>query len=163
MIPYQKAITNKISRLLAKYNIKTVHIPRKKNIHMLRPVKDDLGLKVPGMYRIPCECGKVYVGQTGRSIEARCKAHMRHVCLKQPDKSAVAEHNFNTGHRTDFSSTSVLDKTTGYMDCIVKEATEIQLNTGNFNRDNGFMWSQAWYPVMNMLSYQKDGQSRVST
>jgi hypothetical protein len=25
------------------------------------------------------------------------------------------------------------------------------------------MWSQAWYPVMNMLSYQKDGQSRVST
>jgi hypothetical protein len=49
-IPYQKAITNKISRLLAEYNIKTVHIPRKKNTHMLRPVKDDLGIKVPGVY-----------------------------------------------------------------------------------------------------------------
>jgi hypothetical protein len=33
IIPYQKAITNKISRLLAKYNIKTFHIPRMKNIH----------------------------------------------------------------------------------------------------------------------------------
>jgi hypothetical protein len=59
---------------------------------------------------------------------------MRHVRLKQPDKSAVAEHNFNTGHRIDFSSTSVLDKTTGYMDRLVKEEIEIRLNTGNFNQ-----------------------------
>jgi hypothetical protein len=89
---------------------------------MLMPVKDDLGLKVPGVYRIPCECDKVYIGQTGRSIEARCKEHMRHVCLKQPDMSAVVEQNFNTGHHIDFSSTSMLDKTTGYMDHLVKGA-----------------------------------------
>jgi predicted GIY-YIG superfamily endonuclease len=122
MLLYQKAITNKISRLLAKYNIKTVHNPWKKNIHMLRPVKDDLGLKVHGVYRIPCECDKAYAGQTGRFIEARCKEHIRHVRLKEPDKSTVVEHNFNTRHRTDFSSTSVLDKTTGYIDRLVKEA-----------------------------------------
>jgi hypothetical protein len=73
------------------------------------------------------------------------------------------EHNFNTGHRIDFSSTSVLDKMTGYMDCLVKEAIEIRLNTGNFNREGGFMLSQAWYPVINMLSNQKAGQNRVST
>jgi hypothetical protein len=88
-------MSNKVSRLVAKYNIKTVHIPKKKNRHMLRTVKDDLGLKVPGMYHIPCECGKVYVSQTGRSIEARCKEHMRHICLNQPEKSAVAEHSIN--------------------------------------------------------------------
>jgi hypothetical protein len=130
---------------------------------MLRPVKDDLGLKVHGVYQILCECGRVYVGQTGRSIEARYKEHMRHVRLKQPDKSAVAEHNFKTGHHIDFSSISVLDKTTGYMDRLVKEAIEIQLSTGNFNRDGGFMLSWAWYPVMNMLSNQKAGRNRVST
>jgi predicted GIY-YIG superfamily endonuclease len=45
---------------------------------MLRMVKDNLGLKVPGVYRIPCERGKVYVGQTGRSTEARCKEHEAH-------------------------------------------------------------------------------------
>jgi hypothetical protein len=74
-------MSNKISRLLARHNIKTVHIPKKKNIHMLRMVKDDLGLKVLGMYQIPCQCGKVYMGQTGRSIEVRCKECMRHICL----------------------------------------------------------------------------------
>jgi hypothetical protein len=57
---------------------------------------------------------------------------MRHVHLKQIDKSAVVEHNFNTGHRIDFSSTSMLDKTTGYMDCLAKEVIEIQLNARNF-------------------------------
>jgi hypothetical protein len=130
---------------------------------MLRPIKDDLGLKVSGVYQIPHECGKVYISQTGRSIEARCKEHMRHICLKQPDKSVVTEHKFNKGHRVDFSSTSVLDKTTGYMDRLVKEATEIQLNTGNFNRDGGFMLSRARYPVMNMLSNQKAGRNWAST
>jgi hypothetical protein len=79
MLQYQQAISNKITRLLAKYNISMVHIPKRKNIYMLRPVKDDLGLKVPGMYWIPCECSRVYIGQTGRSTEARHKEHTRHV------------------------------------------------------------------------------------
>jgi hypothetical protein len=48
--PYNKSYSNKISRLLAKFNIRTVHIPQKKTIQMLRSVKDDLGLNVPGMY-----------------------------------------------------------------------------------------------------------------
>jgi hypothetical protein len=38
MLPYQQAITKrKNSRLLAKYNIRTIHVPQKKNIYMLRP------------------------------------------------------------------------------------------------------------------------------
>jgi hypothetical protein len=101
---------------------------------MLRPVKDDVGLKVPGVYRIPSECGEVYVAQTGRSIEARCKEHLRHVRFEQPEKFAVVQHSINTGHRIDFSSTSVLDKAAGYMDRLVKEAIEIRLNFSNFNR-----------------------------
>jgi hypothetical protein len=49
-LPYQKSYSNKISRLLAKFNIRTVHITWKKTIHMLRSVKGDLGLNVPGVY-----------------------------------------------------------------------------------------------------------------
>jgi hypothetical protein len=48
-----------------------------KTIHMLRLMKDNLGLEVAGIYCVPCECGKVYVGQTGRSIETRCKEHIK--------------------------------------------------------------------------------------
>jgi hypothetical protein len=95
---------------------------------MLRMVKDKPGLKVPGVYRIPCECRKVYMGQTGRSIEARCKEHMRHICLDQLEKSVVAEHSVNTGHQIDFSNITVWDTTLGYMNRVVKEAVHIRLN-----------------------------------
>jgi hypothetical protein len=61
MLPYQRSVSNKISRLLNKYNIKTGNIPARKNMHLLRPVKDNLGLRVAGIYCSPCECGKVYI------------------------------------------------------------------------------------------------------
>jgi hypothetical protein len=57
-LPYQGAASHKASRLLAKFNIQTVYIPAK-NIHLIRQVKDKLGLRTSGIYRIPCECGKV--------------------------------------------------------------------------------------------------------
>jgi hypothetical protein len=53
------------------------------NIHLLRPVEDKLGLKAAGIYRIPCECGNVYVGKTRRTIEDRLKDNRRHVRLNQ--------------------------------------------------------------------------------
>jgi len=62
---------------------------------MLRSAKDRLGLKVPDIYCIPCELGKVYVGYT--------------------EKSAVAEHSNKVGHRIDFNSIYILAKVTGYM------------------------------------------------
>jgi hypothetical protein len=150
VLPYQQAITNKICRLLAKH-IKTIRVPRK-NMHMLRPVKDDLDLKVSGVYRIPCECGEVYVGQTGRSIEARCKERQRHIRLERPEKSAVAEHSINTGRRIDSSGTYILDTAAGYRNRLVKEAIEIRLNFNNFNRDGDHILSRARYPVINMTS-----------
>jgi hypothetical protein len=82
---------------------------------LLRIFKDDLSLQILGVYRIPCECGKVYIGQTGRSIEARFKEYMRHIRLDQPEESAVAQHSINTGHQIDFN-VLVLDRESGYMD-----------------------------------------------
>jgi hypothetical protein len=98
VLSYQHTTSNKISRLLGKHNITTIHIPMKKTTSNLRLLKDNFGRKTPGVYCIPCECRKVYVGQTRRSIEIRCKEHMRHFCLGQPERSAVAEHIIHAGH-----------------------------------------------------------------
>jgi len=42
------------------------------------------------------------------------------------------------------------------MDCLVKDAAEIQLNTNNFNTDSGFILNQAWYPVTNTVVKKQD-------
>jgi hypothetical protein len=122
MLPYQQGITNTICKLLTKYNIRTIHIPGRKNTCMLRPAKDDLSLRVPGTYQIMCDCGKVYTGQTGKSS---IRTSMRHIHLEQAEKSVVGEHNINTWHHTDFSSTSMMHKAAKYMDRLIKEATEL--------------------------------------
>jgi hypothetical protein len=48
---------------------------------MLRSAKDRLDLQALGVYWSLCECGQVYVGQSRRTFEARCKEHMKHVWI----------------------------------------------------------------------------------
>ena len=50
------------------------------------------------VYRIPCECGKVYIGETGRSMQERIKEHDRDIRLGRTQTSAVSEHTHETGH-----------------------------------------------------------------
>jgi hypothetical protein len=76
---------------------------------------------------------------------------MRHIRLDQPEKSAVAEHSINAGHKIDFNNVSVLDRASGYMDHLIKEAIQVRINQNNINRDNGFTLSQAWNPVTKLL------------
>jgi hypothetical protein len=76
--------------------------------HFLQPVKDNLGLKTPGVYSMSCECGQVYISQTTRSIETRVKEHQRHIHLEHPDKSAVAKHSINLGHHIQIQNTTIL-------------------------------------------------------
>jgi hypothetical protein len=72
-LPFVETVFNRISRVLARHNIKSVCLPHMKLSSLLRPVKDHLRLKTPGVYRIPCECGRVYIGHTGRSVDIRLK------------------------------------------------------------------------------------------
>jgi hypothetical protein len=105
LLLYQHFTCNKLSRLLAKHNIKNIHIPMKKNDRTLRPIKDDLGLKISVVYCIPCECGKVYVGQTSGTIEIRCQEHIRRPCHGQAEQSTVAEYLLKTEHEIQFEKT----------------------------------------------------------
>lgn len=69
------------------------HILAINSSHMLRPVKDDVELKVSEVYNIPCECGRVYTRQTGQPIETRCNEHDHHLWLHELDMSLLVEHS----------------------------------------------------------------------
>jgi len=64
-IPYTQKTFGRLSRMLAKHNIKSVALPPRKISTYFPPVKDALGLRTPGVYSIPFECGEVYTGQSG--------------------------------------------------------------------------------------------------
>jgi hypothetical protein len=112
------------------------------------PVKDIIGLKTPGVYRVSFKCGLVYIGQTGRSIEVRIKQHQRNIRLLQLDKSALAEHGFNHSHKILLQDVEVLSTKSGYLDRLIMEAIEVNLHPNNINREDGLILSGAWKPII---------------
>jgi hypothetical protein len=105
---YKPVLSTLLERTRGLCDIKCVGLQPRKISSFLRPVKDDLGLGTTGVYNITCECGHVYIEQTGRSIRTRIKEHHRHIRLGHPDKSAVAEGRFHHTHLIKFQETWIL-------------------------------------------------------
>jgi len=78
LLPYTQTTFGRLSRMLSNYNIKSVALSPRKISNFLPPFKEALGLRIPGIYGIPCECGKVHVGQSGRTIQHRIQEQGRH-------------------------------------------------------------------------------------
>ena len=94
VLPYIKGVSEVLRRCLQQQGIRTVlksdttlrsHLVRPKDA--LEPTKRD-GV----VYKIPCECGKVYIGETGRAMQDRIKEHDRDIRLARTQNSAVSEH-----------------------------------------------------------------------
>ena len=51
----------------------------------------DLAKQDGVVYRIPCEYGEVYIGQTGRPMQDRIKEHDRDIRLARTETSAEEE------------------------------------------------------------------------
>ena len=150
-LPYIKGVTERIGKVLRKYKIQTVYRPTRKLQQYLGTPKDRRDpLQAAGVYRIPCSCGKVYIGTTKRSINTRISEHKRNCRLGQTEKSAVAEHALLDGeHKIMFENTDVLSTTSHYSTRIHLEAIEIHKHTNNFNKkEEGINIPAIWHTIL---------------
>ncbi|KAJ4426382.1 hypothetical protein ANN_27196 [Periplaneta americana] len=136
---------------------------------MLRSSKDKRDkLLSAGVYRIPCSCGKVYIGTTQWSVRTRLTEHNRNCRLGHIDKSAVAAHAYQEGdHNIRFKDMDILSTTTHFFSHLHREAIEIYKHDNNFNRkEEGVKVNKCWYPVLHRTDkplQQKDGTQNRSS
>jgi hypothetical protein len=164
-LPYIRGVTDKIGRLLRRrLSIRTIFRPHTKIRQVLRSPKDRDPLGSPGVYEIPCGCGKAYVGETGRNVSTRLLEHIRNVKKMDVRNSAVAEHACDTGasHFIRFDMARLLVREKGYVPRKIREAIEIGRRP-NFNRDGGWMLPPAWKTIIPKLKWTACSDNPVDT
>ena len=97
---------------------------------------------------IPCECGKAYIGETGRPMQDRIKEHDQDIRLARIETSAVSEHAHNTGYKPLCNEVKFINRDPYYCTRRVKEAIHIILHLNNINRDSGIEIPEAWMPTI---------------
>ena len=88
------------------------------------------------MDTIPCECGKVHIGETGRCMHERIKENERDIQLSRTQTSAVSEHANKTRNYPLLDEVKFIDRDPHWYSRRVKEAVHIRLHPNNVNKDN---------------------------
>ena len=112
--------------------------------------------------RIPCECGKVYMGETGRPMQDRIKEHDRDIRLARTETSAVSQHAHNTGHKQLWNEVKLIDRDPYYYARRVKKAIHIGLHPDNINRDSGIEILEAWMPTIKKHNDRRAARQRTT-
>ena len=105
-----------------------------------RPTKDSIKGVV---YRVPCECGAAYIGETGRNLKLRLSEHKRSVKNKDPN-NGLAVHAKLTNHKIMWDNAEVLTNEPNWTKRKVKEALYIKRTDKTLNLDQGYQLDTVW-------------------
>ena len=148
-IPYIQGTTDRIARILRKYDVPTTFRPLNTIRGSLRSVKDSIDPKdMKGVYLIPCSCGTPYIGETGRSINQWISEHSADLRHGRTKSSALAEHAGKTMHHVCIEDAQVIAKVAQFHHRKFREALEIEKRPNNLNRDDGWRISRCWVPAL---------------
>ena len=140
ILPYVRHLSETIRRILTPLGIYTCfrphHTLRRTLVHLKDPTP--LRQRTGVVYRIPCSsCEKVYIGQTGRTLDHRLKEHRRALTSGNVQQSAVAEHATSEMHDIDWEKAEVVDCHPHYRQRCALEAWHIRTEPHKMNRDGG--------------------------
>jgi hypothetical protein len=77
------------------------------------------------IYSIPYECGRCYIGETGRPLGVCLKEHQYNLKQGLLDKSKLAQHAYEGGHRVCWKEATVLQVEANIIWRIYKEAAHM--------------------------------------
>jgi predicted GIY-YIG superfamily endonuclease/uncharacterized protein (UPF0335 family) len=134
-IPYVKGLSEKIRRIGKQYNIRTVFSSKDSlRSHLTKTKPTNQKDMKNCVYRIPCECGQSYVGETLRPLETRIKEHRNHTLKGETNRSGAADHAWTYGHHLQWSEAKIILKEEHWRKRKFKEAAVINQNSDCFSK-----------------------------
>ena len=140
-------MSERISRVFKKYDVKVAHQPTRKLRNELchlkdqRPVQERAGV----VYKIDCgDCNAKYVGETGRQVQDRMAEHQRDIANKKK-ASKVFEHVSRTGHNFKFDEVSILDNCSNRKTRLHLESVHTYQQNNSINRS--LILNSAYQPL----------------
>ena len=112
VLPFVKGVSEPFCPYLQQQGICAVFkSDMKLRSHLVQP-KDTVNLAREDsmFYRIPCECSKIYVGETGRPMQERMKKHERDILLACTQTSTICEHAIKNGHHPLWNKVKFIDR-----------------------------------------------------
>ena len=111
-LPYVSGLSEDLSRICRRFDIRTVFTTTSTLRQQLTRVKDvdPPSSKAGVVYRVPCSCGKEYIGETKRALGTRIKEHQSATRKGEIEKSAIAEHAWTEQHHPIWDQTAVIEQ-----------------------------------------------------
>ena len=164
VLPYVKGLSEQLRRCLQQQGIRAVFKSETTlRSHLVRPKDAVKPTKQDGVvYRIPCECGKVYIGETERPMQDRMKEHERDIRLARTQTSAVSEHANNTGHNPLWIEAKFINRDPHWYTRRVKKAIHIRLYPNNINRDSGIEIPEGCTPTIKKHNNRRTVRQRTA-
>jgi hypothetical protein len=110
-IPYVKGVSEKSKRRGNRYNSRTIikikHTLRS-SLMKTRSERDPLQT-AQCIYSIPCECGRNYIGETGRPLAVRLREQRHSLQQGLLEKSKLVHHAYEEGHSIGWDEARTLE------------------------------------------------------
>ena len=160
-------VSEDLRRVCRSYDIRTVFTTISTLRRQLSKVKDpDPMLSRAGVvYKIPCSCGKEYIGETKRALGTRLKEHQAATRRGETKKSAVAEHAWAEQHRPAWDEIAILEQARREDHLRIKEAFCIAVadKEKSLNRDRGTATADCWRPLLRRYNQRSVREQPLTT
>jgi hypothetical protein len=148
-ILYVKGISEKIKCIGNPYNITSVFKRKhtlRSSLMRTRPERYLLQMACC-VYSIPCECGRSYIGETGRPLAVQnheLRHNLREGLLQ---KSKLTQHAYGEGHRVSWDEARILEIENNSTHRKQKESAHMACSTNSISQPS-LETSPIWIPLI---------------
>ena len=129
-LPYEKGISEQISRICRKFNVRVVHTKGRslKNIVKEKHInQNDMNNPQGVVYKVLCkDCDMYYIGETGRHLSVRLNEHKANARNKTINMSGLSQHIVQCNHEVEWDDVKILCRENDFKKRKFQEAIAIK-------------------------------------